>query len=619
MYVVTFYSFRGGVGRSMALVNVGVELAKTGRRVLLVDFDLEAPSLDTFNLPGRRPEQPQPKGVVDFVLRYLEDGRAPDFSEYYYESPGVGQQGGQLWIMPAGRQDDLYGDNFKSIIWQELYEKHDGYLLFEDLKQQWKRTLLPDYVLIDSRTGHTDISGICTRQLPDAVTMLFFPSDSNLRGLKTMVEEIRGEATSPRAKQIQLHFVISNLPDLDDEEQILASEMQIFQEALGYRRLAGTIHHYDSLTLLKQAVFTSERPKSRLAQEYRDLTLNIVRDNVEDRDAAIDFLEGLARRSSRLRRDQTLPTLEERLQKIIEKHPTDSEVLKKTAHVRLRQGRTDEAWTLLNQAVSLAPDDPEGSKERAVLAFQLRHNDIAERDVRRFLSSAGTTYLDVLEIVRMLILHKSALVELLPTSSALRSLDPAMRYEAAWELFTQREQLPVAEAILRELLIDTRLPSHLRGQVHTALALALIGQQKFSAALETIGDLGPRREHTYTDMPEAFNYTMAQWGHTGVLDRDLMRQVVNAAETGPPPSLPNIHQCLAIAYWVLGDMERANRELNRARQLVMANPRPEFSAWHYLRRQPQAFLRDLDALERMIAGEDVRPAVLAQEVMEGAR
>jgi MinD-like ATPase involved in chromosome partitioning or flagellar assembly len=49
MYTITFYSFKGGVGRSLALANVGAHLALTGRKVLLVDFDLEAPGLDTFS------------------------------------------------------------------------------------------------------------------------------------------------------------------------------------------------------------------------------------------------------------------------------------------------------------------------------------------------------------------------------------------------------------------------------------------------------------------------------------------------------------------------------------------------------------------------------------------
>lgn len=48
MYVTTFYSFKGGVGCTMPLVETGVELARGGHEVLLVDFDLEAPGLDTF-------------------------------------------------------------------------------------------------------------------------------------------------------------------------------------------------------------------------------------------------------------------------------------------------------------------------------------------------------------------------------------------------------------------------------------------------------------------------------------------------------------------------------------------------------------------------------------------
>ena len=163
MYTVTFYSFKGGVGRTMTLVNVGYELAKTGRRVLLVDMDLEAPGLDTFNLA--RPKEPTP-GMVDFVTQFRDTGEAPDVSGYMFKSPLDPGASGELWIMPAGLQDDAYDQKLNSINWQTLYAREDGYLLFEDLKAQWRDLLQPDYILIDSRTGHTDVSGICTRQLP---------------------------------------------------------------------------------------------------------------------------------------------------------------------------------------------------------------------------------------------------------------------------------------------------------------------------------------------------------------------------------------------------------------------------------------------------------------------
>ena len=52
--VITFYSYKGGTGRSMALANTACLLAGegpaewTGKRVLMVDWDLEAPGLHRY-------------------------------------------------------------------------------------------------------------------------------------------------------------------------------------------------------------------------------------------------------------------------------------------------------------------------------------------------------------------------------------------------------------------------------------------------------------------------------------------------------------------------------------------------------------------------------------------
>jgi len=55
---ITFYSYKGGTGRSMLLANVAWQLAASGRRVLLVDWDLEAPGLHRYFKPflGDDPE-----------------------------------------------------------------------------------------------------------------------------------------------------------------------------------------------------------------------------------------------------------------------------------------------------------------------------------------------------------------------------------------------------------------------------------------------------------------------------------------------------------------------------------------------------------------------------------
>jgi MinD-like ATPase involved in chromosome partitioning or flagellar assembly len=120
----------------MSLVNVGVQLAQAGKKVLLVDFDLEAPGLPSFEL--ERPDIEVP-GVVDFVTDYLESGQSPDVSGYIYKSNKFSESGGEIWVMPVGRHDADYSHRLNAIDWKSLYTERDGYLLFEDLKHQWQK------------------------------------------------------------------------------------------------------------------------------------------------------------------------------------------------------------------------------------------------------------------------------------------------------------------------------------------------------------------------------------------------------------------------------------------------------------------------------------------------
>src|ERR1019366_719337 len=212
MYVITFYSFKGGVGRTMAMVNAAAQLVKSGRKVLLVDFDLEAPGLDAF--PLLRPETEVP-GIVEFVSDYLTTGCAQPVAKYVFRGARLGEGVGRLWIMPSGVRNGTYGARLQAINWQNLYSEHNGYLLFEDLRAQWESHLEVDYVLVDSRTGHTDVGGICTRQLPDAVVLSLLPNEENIRGLESIAAEIRQERAGPLQKKIEMFFVPSNVPYLD--------------------------------------------------------------------------------------------------------------------------------------------------------------------------------------------------------------------------------------------------------------------------------------------------------------------------------------------------------------------------------------------------------------------
>ena len=268
----------------MALINVATELAERGKRVLVVDFDLEAPGAQTYKpfLNGGKN-----RGLVDYVTQYLFSGAAPDAREFILEA-SINEK--PIWLMPSGFQDEEYARRLNTIDWLKLYKEHKGYLMFEDLKQQWQTSLQFDYVLIDSRTGHTDVGGICTRQLPDAVVLMFLPNDQNIAGVEIAARNIREEKNSSRNKSIFCHFCPSNVPDLDDEELVLQRQLQDAEQRLGYDEPASIIHHYNSLALLDQMVFVKERRRTRLAEEYRRLVEAIVAENLEDKLGAIQAI-----------------------------------------------------------------------------------------------------------------------------------------------------------------------------------------------------------------------------------------------------------------------------------------------------------------------------------------
>ena len=120
MYVVTFYSFKGGVGRTLALLNVAWELADSdpGKKVLVVDFDLEAPGIRAdrwaraqadSDAEFRSDGDTSHEGIVEYVAKYLDDDlRVPDVKGYIVDvTPSKCQ--GRLALMPAGVDDETYG------------------------------------------------------------------------------------------------------------------------------------------------------------------------------------------------------------------------------------------------------------------------------------------------------------------------------------------------------------------------------------------------------------------------------------------------------------------------------------------------------------------------------
>lgn len=601
MYVTTFYSFKGGVGRTMALVNSAIALAAGGRKVLVVDFDIEAPGLDTFDVLKTPVEKP---GLVDFVAAYLDSGQAPEVSEYVSECPDFGTDGGKLWLMRSGHTE-TYTASFQRIDWGALYEFHDGFLLFEDLKEQWREVLNPDYVLIDSRTGHTDTSGICTRQLPDAVVVLFFPNEQNLRGLTEVVADIRAEGDGPREKKIDLHFVMSNVPDLDDEDRILESKINAFKRQLGLRKDPMIVHRYDSLSLLNQTVFVKERPASRLSKEYREIVKEVSARNSKDRDGAMEYIHR-ARRTRRWRGEVSLVEQSEMLDRIERDQGEDGEVIFALSELKHWLGDSESAQALLSRVLELGHNDPE--------AF-LRHSEILEeKGESEGASSAALRVLGFENIPAHLV--RSAISRLLRIEGkesiaiidtpAVSTLDVGEKLWVADSLESSDASFAFRVSLYEQIFESRELPESRRSQSRNQLGLLYIMLGRFNEASRLFRVEGKSLQ----DLPieDMFNYAMSEWGANEKPPIDAFARIVEMDLTGSDDKRsPNYLQCMAVAFIVTDNRAAALDSLERSREAAnTSRQRTEFSCWRYRQANMKDFVRDLDEMQAWIETTESR-------------
>ena len=603
MYVTTFYSFKGGVGRSMALVNVASELAKRGKRVLVVDLDLEAPGLDTFDVTKSSDLK---LGLLDFVCDYRKTDEVPDVREYVYQAQ-VDLGNGQLWIMPAGLQDQGYHGRFRSVDWGDLYSRQNGFLLFEDLKEQWKELLKMDYVLIDSRTGHTDVGGICTRQLPDAVVIFFFPNEQNRLGLLSVVSQIRAESKGPLKKSVDLHFVISNVPDLDDEEEILEKEIDRFSQSLEFASPSAVIHHYDSLALLEQATFTVKRPRSRLAKEYSVLTEAIIRNNLGDQMGALSFLDQVRHQHNRA----PFSDFEEQLQRIRTSHATDAKVLLKLASVRARQRKTEEACAILAQSFETGTKDPEDLLLRARLHSALGLKTKVVGDLKEILNSAEASSTSLSIALRMLREVQPDLTQLISRSPALERID--IDFDLIHELETSPEMQKTAVHLLSRWLAAAEGNPE-SADLKLELILCLIGKGNYRDARRLFGEerIGPE----LLELPDSFNYAMAFWGLEGTVPSAYFSRI--ARELDRSREEPNYLQCMALTNHLIGNTDIAATLLERARRLVIERGASCFSCWSYLMVSVDRFISDLEQMAAAFQESKVIPEFIRRNSLESA-
>lgn len=198
---VAFYSFKGGVGRTTALIHVAWILAMRGRKVVAVDLDLEAPGLSSA-LDLTPPPQ---YGIVDYFYEhsYKPEGVKPEIpiAEIFGEVR-IPDAPGRLFVVPAGllsldyiaKVDDLRA-NTVSEEGKDLWS-----IFFDEITEH----LQPDIILVDSRTGINEWGAFSLLRAADKAIVFLYPNEQNRRGVDLLLEALAGK--------ISLQLVFSPVP-----------------------------------------------------------------------------------------------------------------------------------------------------------------------------------------------------------------------------------------------------------------------------------------------------------------------------------------------------------------------------------------------------------------------
>ena len=233
METITFYSYKGGVGRTLALANVAIYLSRFGLNACLMDFDLESPGLH-YKFPQFLETTDIKAGLVDYIYEFACTKIPPkSLNEFSIEIlPSSESQGGIL-LIPAGNVLSLdYWQKLASINWNSLFYEEDseGIPFFLELKERIRKEFDPDFLLIDSRTGIAEMSGLCTSLLPDKVVFLIANNQENVEGARQILRSIQKVERLPEQKPIDVTFALARIPEVQETREHEKTEDQIVKD-----------------------------------------------------------------------------------------------------------------------------------------------------------------------------------------------------------------------------------------------------------------------------------------------------------------------------------------------------------------------------------------------------
>lgn len=206
--ILVFYSFKGGVGRSTALASFAIQRARVGERVVVIDFDLDAPGVGVL-LAADSSGTTASWGVLDYLLERPYD--SVDLRDYYHACrQSAVTQAGEILVFPAGRLNGDYLGKLARVDFEMPVGDTAGPLV--QLLHQVRDELQPDWIFLDTRTGLSESSGLLLGGLAHLHVLFGTSSEQSWQGLRVIIDRLGADRVLADKPQLECLLVQSLVP-----------------------------------------------------------------------------------------------------------------------------------------------------------------------------------------------------------------------------------------------------------------------------------------------------------------------------------------------------------------------------------------------------------------------
>lgn len=227
LQVISFYSYKGGVGRTIALIQTAYNLAKAGKRVLLLDLDIEAPSLHNIFAERVNDELKGVKyGIIEYLYRAVVQKDKNQTIDDIFCSLQLEDVAGEMMLIPALKtMDKDYIYQIGRLQTQQVQEQN----VFKEIFEYAREVFDIDTIMIDTRAGFNQWGSLSLLSLSNQVIFVAYPNAENIEGLNAALEMM--ENVGKRRYAVAMSKVVASEEGIAKARQLF-EKLKIRQEEL---------------------------------------------------------------------------------------------------------------------------------------------------------------------------------------------------------------------------------------------------------------------------------------------------------------------------------------------------------------------------------------------------